>query len=176
MYDVAQPSLNEETAPRWWRKPCQVGEEDEEPLVFLEIVEAAPILAKGVHFLATEDSIDNLHPTPPTQALTPAPAPAPAIDGVPSPQVSPLVTPSPPLSPLPDESHLRRSNKTNRGVLPLRLAKMLMAATEKTGTEDAKTDTQGMKQTSRGKPARRRSSHSSTTRSSQWSTGHSTSR
>ena len=125
VYDVAQPSFNEEAALGWWRKPCQVAEEDEEPLVFPGIVEAAPIRAKGVHFRAAEDAIDSLDPTPPA---SPAPASsalassdqeslALALDGVPSPEVSPPASPpassSPSLSPLPDESHLRRSSKKN---------------------------------------------------------------
>ena len=32
--------------PGWWRKSCEVGEEDEEPLVFPEIVEAVPVPPK----------------------------------------------------------------------------------------------------------------------------------
>ena len=142
MYDVAQPSFNEEAAPRWWRKQGQVVEEDEEPLVFPKIVDAALVPADDIQFPTAEDDID-------IQAFAPPIAPAqasprtPAILGVPSPQASPpaspLASPSPPLSLLPDESHPRRSSKTNQGVLPLHLAGMMMAATEETGVDDPKT-------------------------------------
>ena len=98
------------------------SEEDEEPLVFPEIVEAVLVPAE-VHVPDAADALD-LNPTPPA---SPDPtSPAPALDGVPSPAASPPASPpaspSTLLSPLPDESHLRRNSRTNRGVPPLRLA------------------------------------------------------
>ena len=155
VYDVAQPSFNEEAALVWWRKPCQVAEEDEEPLVFPDIVNATPA---DIHFPTEEEDIDSHDPTPPASPALASSAPASldprspalALDGVPSPKASPpassLAYPSPSFSPLSYESHLRRNNKTNRGVPPLRLAKMMLAATYETGADDPKTCKQAIKQ------------------------------
>ena len=82
MYDFAEPSFNEDAALGWWRKPYQVVEENEKPLVFPEIVEAIPVPAK-VPFPDAADALD-LNPTPPA---SPDPAsPALALDDVLSPR------------------------------------------------------------------------------------------
>lgn len=149
VYDVVEPSFNEVAVPRWWRKPDQVAEEDEEPLVVPDIIDADLVPTKEVHFPNAANDIDPTPPGPPLQAPpAPAPALAPPLPGVPSPTPSPpawpRASPFPPPSPLPDESHLRGSSNTNRGVPPLRLTEMLMGATEETGEDDLKIYKQAM--------------------------------
>ena len=69
VYDVAQPTFNEEVMLGWWRKANPGAEKDEEPLVFRDIVDEALATAAEVHFLDVANSINT---TPPT-SRTPQP-------------------------------------------------------------------------------------------------------
>ena len=153
VYDVAQPTFNEEAVPGWWRKANLAAEKDAEPLVFPNVVNEEPPAAAEVHFpdaAASAHFTPSASPASSTSGHVPAPAlltPAPAVQSSEqSPPASPSASFFPPLSPLPDESHLRRSSRMNRGVPPLRLAEMLVAATEETSDADPKTYKQAMKQ------------------------------
>ena len=80
--------------------------------------------------VATDNPSGTTLPSPTVPATQASPTPV--VQQIPSPQ--PKATPEP-----------RRSSRTNWGVPPLRLAEMLLAATEESGEDDPKTFKQAMK-------------------------------
>ena len=123
--------------PGWWKQPKD--EVEDMTVDFPDLQQPLPILP-----LAVPEGIDIFDESPVlaievTEAPDPREAPAPSATIAPSAAQMPASTPPPTPSPA------RRSERTNRGVPPLRLGEMMMAAMEESAADDPITYKQAMK-------------------------------
>ena len=142
VYDIAAPAFDEEVQPGWWRGPEVTAAEDDEPVLFPDIL-PIPAAESPPESEVVDSSPEENIPADADSTLTRAAAPAPAT--IPSPAAMPTPAPTPPLASETSAEGPRRSMRANRGVPSARMADMLMVATLETSEADPKTYKQAMR-------------------------------
>ena len=134
VYNVGSPTFDEIAKPRWWRlRGAHEGDMDVEfpdVLTYTAPVPATPLQPAAVDM------------TPPDVADLSMDLDATPTIAVPAPTSQPVNLPTSPAI-IPDSSTQptspRRSNRSNRGVPPLRLAEIMVAAIDESTADEPKT-------------------------------------
>ena len=161
VYNVGEPAFDESAPQGWWRQPSSSNndtyDDNDEPVQF-SVSNTTPDVPSGT--LGNAQSSDNSNAeSAMTTSSTPTRSPGAAATSsatqeeppVTAADPAPLMTTSAPTSLASQPTSPRRSSRTNRGVPPLRLAEIMLAALEDSAPDDPKTFKQAMQSTDAAK-------------------------